>query len=491
MCLTMSLSLSGSASEQGVIQGGWYPWRPYQYLEEINFDRRQLTGLDVQLFREVFEKELGFILKLPQVAWNVHQEDIRQGIRDVAGGAFATPQRERYAYFSTPYRSEDIILISRRSEPNAVAMLKPEVFKTSFLDSNLRLGVVSGYYYGEEIDTFIADPSNQRRWTSAGSHLENIQNLIKGRVDLVPIDRLVGGNLLWEESLNRELIAGNNYIFSGPIVALFSRASTSPELVTAFDQAMQRIKDDGRYNRIVRDYLFPSLLGMTAGQPWFFALETIGTAAFAFSGVLLAWKDRFSIFGALVLASLPAFGGGILRDLIANADQVAVLQSTHNLIIVIALVLLSHITMRLPKLRGIPRLLSKTHFGENAIQALDAIGLATFTVTGVIVAVEEQCYPLLLWGPVFSAMTGAGGAIIRDVVRGDASHPTLRRELYAEISLLWGLVLSVFISLYANSNNIYPGPIGLAILVTTLGCLFTRLFAIHYKIKASSFMQRM
>ena len=490
MCLLMSVSLSGSASEQGVIRGGWYPWRPYQYLEEINIDRRQLTGLDVQLFKEVFEEELGFILKLPQIAWGVHQEDIRQGIRDVAGGAFKTRERERYAYFSAPYRNEDIILISRRSDPNAVAMLKPEIFNTSFLDSDLRLGVVSGYYYGEEIDAFITDPSNQRRWTSAASHLENIQNLIKGRVDLVPIDRLVGGTLLWEHSLNRELIVGKDYIFSGPIVALFSRISVSPELVTAFDEAMQRIKDDGRYNRIVRHYLFPSLLGMTTGQPWFFALETIGTAAFAFSGVLLAWKGYFSIFGALVLASLPAFGGGILRDLIANADQVRVLESPRNLIIVMTLVLLSHVMTRLPKLRGIPRLLVKTRLGENAIQALDAIGLATFTVTGVIVAVEEQCYPLILWGPVFSAITGAGGAIIRDVVRGDASHPTLRRELYAEISLFWGLILSIFISLYADSNSINPAPISIAVLITTLGCLFSRLLAIHYKVKAPAFVQR-
>ena len=485
--LFISFSLSVSAFELDVIRGGWYPWKPYQYLQKINTDRRQLTGLDVQLFKEVFEEELGLTLELPQVDWDIHQEDIRRGVRDVAGGAFMTPERARYAYFSAPYRSEDIILICRRNEQNAVAMLRPEVFKQSFLNSKLRLGVVSGYYYGEEIDRFLKDPFHIGRWTPVATDLENLQNLVDGKVDLVPIDRLVGGTLIWEEYFSQELIAGKDYIFSGPIVALFSRISSSPELVSAFDRAMQKLKDDGRYNQIVRDYLFPSLLGMTAGQPWFFALETIGTGAFAFSGVLLAQRDRFSLFGALVLASLPAFGGGILRDLLANRDQPAVLQSTHNLIIVIALVLLSHVVMKMPSRRGVPRLLERFQLGEQAIQVLDALGLAAFTVVGVIVAVEEKCNPLLLWGPVFSALTGAGGAILRDVIRADATHPTLRHDLYAELSFFWGLALSLFITFYANSNSVNPVPMNLAVLLVTLGCFLSRLAVVRLGIKAPTF----
>ena len=64
---------------------------------------------------------------------------------------------------------------------------------------------------------------------------------------------------------------------------------------------------------------------------------------------------------------------------------------------------------------------------------LDAVGLASFTVVGVIVAVEERCNPLLVWGPIFSAMTGAGGYSPRRD-RADASHPSLHHEFYAEIS---------------------------------------------------------
>ena len=491
ICLALLLALGGPSSanamQDQVIRGGWYPWKPYQYLEKSD-NMRRITGLDVQLLRAVFEDKLGRTLELPQVGWDRHQKQIRSGDRDVAGGAFMTEERSQYAYFSEPYRTEDIILVSRRDQPTARAMLQPSVFSQSFPKSQLRLGVVSGYVYGDAIDQFLRAPSNRGRWLSTSTDLNNLQNLIDGKVDLVAIDRLVGGTLLWEQGFTSQLVAGNQPIFSGPIVVLFSRRTTSPALVNAFNHAMETLRQEGRYNQIVRDYLFPTLLGMTAGQPWFFALETIGTAAFAFSGVLLAQQERFSLFGAFVLASLPAVGGGILRDLIVNRDRPAVLQSVHNLTIVIVLVLFSYIVMRAPLPRRLPRWTHHLRLnGAWMIQVLDALGLAAFTVVGVIVAVEEQCDPLLIWGPVFSAMTGAGGAILRDVIRADASHPTLRHEIYAEISLFWGFVLSLFISFYADSNSVNPIPLNTAVILTAMGCLITRLLVMQLQIKPPAF----
>jgi len=107
----------------------------------------------------------------------------------------------------------------------------------------------------------------------------------------------------------------------------------------------------------------------------------------------------------------------------------------------------------------------------------------------VIVAVEEQCEPLLLWGPIFSAMTGAGGAILRDIMRADASHPTLRNELYAEISLFWGFILSWFIVVYSDAQRVNLFPINTAVVVTALGCLLTRLLVIQKGIQAPSFVR--
>ena len=53
----------------------------------------------------------------------------------------------------------------------------------------------------------------------------------------------------------------------------------------------------------------------------------MGTAAFALSGVVLAYGGQYTLFGALVLAALPAVGGGIVRDLLLQRDPLGVVRS--------------------------------------------------------------------------------------------------------------------------------------------------------------------
>lgn len=490
LLVTLSFGVRVHAASVSELRGGWYPWMPYQYIDAKD-DGQKLTGLDVELFREIFEQQLQFTLDLPQLNWDEHQQLLREGSRDIAGGAFMTQERGEYVYFSDPYRTEDIVLVARRSSIKARQLLEKRAFIKRFPSSRLRLGVVDGYVYGDFLDAFLKDPVNRKRWLSSSDEQSNLQNLVEGKVDLVPVDRLVGATLIWQNNFGDQLVMGVQPIFSGPIVALFSRRSTSPELVQAFNQALKTIRANGTYNMIVRGHLFPMLLGLAADQPWFKLLDIIGTAAFAFSGVLLARKENFSLFGAFVLASLPAVGGGILRDLIVNRDRPAVMDSSHHLAVVCLVVLISYVALRLPerhvRLQLIPALETKGYW---IIQLLDAVGLAAFTVVGVIVAVEERCNPLLVWGPIFSAMTGAGGAILRDVIRADASHPALHHELYAEISLLWGFLFSLFIVSYADVESFNLMSIKVAVALTGIGCLLSRVLVIQRRVKAPSFTAR-
>lgn len=454
------------------LRGGWYPWEPYQYLKKEG-ERRELTGLDVQLLREAIEGEIGQELELSQVSWSQHQQDLRSGRRDIAAGAFRTASRERYAYISKPYRFEEIALYHRRHDPRSDAVLQAKGdLSERLLTSSCRLGLVKGYYYGPQIEALIDNPGMASRITWVDDHESNLRNLQQGEVDLVPVDRLVGATVVWQRKWGDQLDAPQEPIFRGSIHALFSKASTDPQLVTRFDKAIAAMKADGRYSRIVRNYLFPILLSLTVGQDWFFALEVIGTVAFALSGVLLAHREDFSIFGAFVLALLPAVGGGLMRDLIINRDVPGVLRTPISLLLVIALVLVAYALIKLlPKLGRLPRRMNL----QPLVDVLDAIALAAYTVVGVIVAVEARCEPLVLWGPLLSALTGAGGSVLRDVVRGDTQHPTLRRSLYAEIALGWGLVLSIFINRYAQASSYDPLPLLVAVLVTLFGALATRL----------------
>ena len=90
--------------ESKVLRSGWYQWDPYQY-EIVKNELKHLTGLDVQLLRTVFGK-MGIELQIDPVSWRQHLQDVKDGTRDIAGGAYRNKEREAYAYYSIPYRSE-------------------------------------------------------------------------------------------------------------------------------------------------------------------------------------------------------------------------------------------------------------------------------------------------------------------------------------------------------------------------------------------------
>jgi hypothetical protein len=66
--------------------------------------------------------------------------------------------------------------------------------------------------------------------------------------------------------------------------------------------------------------------------------------------------------------------------------------------------------------------------------------------------VESRCNPLILLRPLLKAVTGAAGAVLGDVVRGDAGHPTLKRVVSAEIAVVWGFLPSMFLTFRPTST---------------------------------------
>ena len=266
--------------------------------------------------------------------------------------------------------------------------------------------------------------------------------------------------------------------------------------MAAFDHSLEELKRNGQYARIIREYLFPVLLEATVAQRWFLAIDIIGTIAFAISGIFLARQGRYSLFGAFVLAALPAVGGGIIRDLLVSRETVGVLASPLYILAVIVTVLTGYVGFNVAQMTSLGRrknctrqsnddgwLVQKTTV-NSAVAFFDALGLAAFTVIGVVVAVESKANPLWLWGPLLAALTGAGGGILRDVIRSDANNPFLKGTFYAEIALIWGLILSLFLMWYANLLDYKPAEISLAVVVTLVGALLTRMAVFYLRMKS-------
>ena len=172
--------------------------------------------------------------------------------------------------------------------------------------------------------------------------------------------------------------------------------------------------------------------------------EYIGTIAFAMSGFFVAVRNKLDLLGVLIATFLTALGGGILRDVIVNKIPFTFTHNYPALIVVIVLILM--IIFRVHKRKSIE---------NKALFILsDSIGLISFSITGAIIAIENN---LNLAGVLsLSLLTAIGGGIARDVIINEVPF-VLKTGFYGTISLLIGLSIYIlnllnFISIYSISS---------------------------------------
>src|SRR5262249_6859090 len=161
------------------------------------------------------------------------------------------------------------------------------------------------------------------------------------------------------------------------------------------------------------------LINQTLDTQWFRILAFIGIVAFALSGVVLAYEGQYTLFGALVLAALPAVGGGIVRDLLLQREPLGVVQDPEALLTGFGPVLRGMLVIKpLRRLRAgrlTKYLQSRARLGTRLIEVFDAIALTAFTVVGVVVVLDTSTQPLWLWGPIAAVLTTSFGGLMRDL----------------------------------------------------------------------------
>lgn len=148
-----------------------------------------------------------------------------------------------------------------------------------------------------------------------------------------------------------------------------------------------------------------------------YLLDLAGTAVFASSGAIMAARLRMDPFGMMVLAALPAVGGGTLRDLILGARPVFWVADPNYLFVIMATALAT--MMFVNHLNRIP---------EKLLLVLDALGLALFCIVGARKSLQFE--PSWTIAVVMGVMTGVAGGMMRDIVCRQIPM-ILRKEIYA------------------------------------------------------------
>ena len=167
-----------------------------------------------------------------------------------------------------------------------------------------------------------------------------------------------------------------------------------------------------------------------------FALEIIGTIAFAISGAIVGIQKKMDIFGVSILGLTAAVGGGILRDLILNITPPAAFLNPAFAITAIAVSILFFV----PSVRSVFEHRKKVY--DTLILIMDSIGLGLFTVVGIDVATSAMAERNLFLITFVGVLTGVGGGILRDVLAGNTPYIFIK-HFYACASIIgaWTCVL--------------------------------------------------
>ena len=167
----------------------------------------------------------------------------------------------------------------------------------------------------------------------------------------------------------------------------------------------------------------------------FFAVEIVGTIAFALTGVITAIEKKFDILGAIVLGTVTAVGGGIMRDIILGfLPPLAFRHPVYALTAIITSVAVFVIAFFLGK-----KIVRHFDVYSQVINLFDSLGLAVFVVTGINTASECGFGDNAFLSVFVAVLTGVGGGVLRDILAGRAPK-ILHRRVYALAAILGALI---------------------------------------------------
>ena len=141
-------------------------------------------------------------------------------------------------------------------------------------------------------------------------------------------------------------------------------------------------------------------------------IEIIGTIAFAITGVITALEKKFDIFGAIVLGTVTAVGGGIVRDLILGyTPPMAFRKPVYALTALITSLAVFVIAFFFGR-----RIKKHFEIYSQVINIFDSIGLAVFVIGGINSAISCGFGENMFLSVFVATLTGVGGGVMRDIM---------------------------------------------------------------------------
>ncbi|MBR6395549.1 MAG: TRIC cation channel family protein [Lachnospiraceae bacterium] len=178
-------------------------------------------------------------------------------------------------------------------------------------------------------------------------------------------------------------------------------------------------------------------------------MDILGTVAFAVSGAAVAAESCMDLFGMIALAIITATGGGIFRDIIIGALPPRAFTDPRDVLIAAATAFIMFAV--LSRKKKVSSFVEKTYV--IALFITDTLGLAAFTVEGVLTGVNAGFADNIFLLSFLGFSTAVIGGTVRDICAGRIPA-IFRKHVYAVAAIVGAVTTSVMLSL-GGSRGIY------------------------------------
>ncbi|MBQ7353879.1 MAG: TRIC cation channel family protein [Clostridia bacterium] len=198
-------------------------------------------------------------------------------------------------------------------------------------------------------------------------------------------------------------------------------------------------------------------------------IQYVGAVSFTISATIYAIQKRADIIGALVFSLLTCFGGGAIRDIAIGQLPPLILVDKDMHFLALVSICVCLVCYHFGFIKKIGRFADR-HQHSFLIEFTDSIGLASFVVSGLEVAIEYEKTGFVIL--VFAGcITGVGGGILRDIC--SAEIPSVFRK---HIYLIPVVIASIFFALTYNKI-----PEILSLIITIVIIILIRMLAFKFK----------
>lgn len=195
-----------------------------------------------------------------------------------------------------------------------------------------------------------------------------------------------------------------------------------------------------------------------------YAIEILGTVAFAISGSFAAMQRRLDPFGVLIIAFVTSIGGGTVRDLLLGDTPVAWMRDVNYCLLILVTSLLT--------------IFFKTQIKKFKVTLFlfDSLGLGLFTLVGVQKGIVFGLDPGIC--VALGTITGCFGGVIRDTLLN--TIPLIfRKEIYATACILGGVLYFVLLNFNLKAD--------LAKIIVIAFIFTLRIVVVRYKLALPKF----